>query len=204
MAIQTYLDQIVEELRTTLAHVSNEQGEKLVDAIIEARAVFAAGAGRSGLAVRGFAMRLMHLGFKVYVVGDTTTPSITGEDLLLIGSGSGSTGSLGVSAKKARGIGAKIGLVTIQEDSEIGKLADIVLTIPAPSPKLAGGQVSLSQQPLGSLFEQGLLLTLDAIIRLLMVKKRVEGAPCLPGTPISNKVLVEITFNSNRGSCRPG
>ena len=175
MAIRTYIDQIIEELRTTLAHVSNEQGDKLVDAIIGARAVFASGAGRSGMAVRGFAMRLMHLGFTVYVVGDTTTPSITDEDLLLIGSGSGSTGSLVVSAKKARGIGAKIGLVTIQEDSEIGKLADIVLTIPAPSPKLAGDQVSQSQQPLGSLFEQGLFLTLDAIIRLLMVKAEIEG-----------------------------
>ena len=175
MVIQTYIDQIIEELRSTLAHVSNVQAEKLAEAIIGARAVFAAGAGRSGLTVRGFAMRLMHLGFQVYVVGDTTTPAITDEDLLLIGSGSGSTGSLVVSAKKARGIGAKIGLVTIQEDSEIGKLADIVLTIPAPSPKLAGDQVSQSQQPLGSLFEQGLFLTLDAIVGMLMVKRRIEG-----------------------------
>ena len=65
-----------------------------------ARTVFVAGSGRSGLAMRSFAMRLIHLGLSAHVVGETTTPRITDRDLLLIGSGSGSTPGLGRSLRE--------------------------------------------------------------------------------------------------------
>ncbi|MGZ4892148.1 MAG: SIS domain-containing protein, partial [Halobacteriota archaeon] len=53
--------------------------------------LFVMGAGRSGLVVKGFAMRLMHLGFNVYVVGETVTPAVETDDLLIVISGSGET-----------------------------------------------------------------------------------------------------------------
>ena len=174
MDIQTYISQILDELCKTLSHVSNEQTEKMVNAIKDARTVFVAGAGRSGLAMKSFAMRLMHLGFDVYVVGETTTPNITPRDMLLIGSGSGSTGSLVVNANKAHTLDAKIGLITIQEDSPIGQVADVVITIPAPTPKIDRDLGFNSIQPMGSLFEQSLLLILDAIVLLLMGKTRKD------------------------------
>ena len=170
MNIQAYIRQILEELGETLAHVLNDPAEQLADAIIDARTVFVAGAGRSGLAMKSFAMRLMHLGFDTYVVGETVTPSITDKDLLLIGSGSGSTSSLVVSANKASAIGTTIYLITIDENSPIGQVAEVVLTIPAPTPKIDRDLGFRSVQPLGSLFEQSLLLTLDATILLLMEK----------------------------------
>ncbi len=172
MSIQTYIDQILDELRRTLAHISNDQGEKLTRAIVDAGTVFVAGAGRSGLAMKSFSMRLMHLGFDSYVVGETITPNITDKDLLLIGSGSGATESIVVNADKAHRIGATVGLITIQEDSPIGRVADLVLTIPAPTPKIDRDLGFMSLQPMGSLFEQSLLLTLDAIILMLMDKTR--------------------------------
>lgn len=168
MNIQTYIDQILDELGETVESICNDSAEKLVGELIDAQAIFVAGAGRSGLAMKGFAMRLMHLGLDTYVVGETVTPSITDKDVLLIGSGSGSTSSLVVNANIADSIGATICLLTINENSPIAELAAVVLTIPAPSPKVNRDLGFRSVQPMGSLFEQSLLLTLDAIVLLLM------------------------------------
>lgn len=128
------------------------------------------GAGRSGFAGRGFAMRLMHLGLHAYFVGETTTPSIGEGDLLVIGSGSGSTGSLVVDAKKAKAVGAKLATVTIYPTAEIGSLADAIIAIPGETPKNETGAADTahSVQPMGTLFEQLSWLTYDAIILGLM------------------------------------
>ena len=170
MNIQAYISQILDELGETVGHVRNDSAEKLANAILAAETTFVAGAGRSGLAMKSFAMRLMHLGFDTYVVGETVARNITEKDALLIGSGSGSTSSLVVNANKADTIGATICLITIDENSPIAQVAEVVLTIPAPSPKVDRDLGFRSVQPMGSLFEQSLLLTLDAVILLLMGK----------------------------------
>ena len=170
MGIQGRLDGIIGELRITLSALGDAPGEELAAAILGARTVFVTGSGRSGLAMRSFAMRLMHLGLSAHVVGETTTPRITDRDLLLIGSGSGSTPGLVVHAERARSIGAAVALITIDADSPIASNASIVLSISAPSPKVAGDTGPSSIQPMGTLFEQALLLTLDAMVLVLMEK----------------------------------
>ncbi len=159
---------VTEELTTTLKGIRGEEADSLVKAIGSAQKVYVAGAGRSGFMMKAFCMRLMHLGFETYVVGETVTPNITGKDLLIIGSGSGGTASLVAVAEKAHSIGAMVALVTVTADSNIGLLADPVILIPAISPKVDNDTGVLSIQPMGSLFEQSLLLFLDAIILLLM------------------------------------
>ena len=124
-------DAILDELRRTLADVSSDSAMDLVKAITDAERIFVGGAGRSGLAVKGFAMRLMHMGFDAHVVGEIVTPGISEKDLFLIGSGSGATQSLVANAERARAEGAVVCLLTIREDSPIGRLANIILTIPA-------------------------------------------------------------------------
>jgi 6-phospho-3-hexuloisomerase len=166
---------ILDELALATGAVSDEAGQALVLSIMEAGRIFVAGAGRSGLAMRAFAMRLMHLGFDVHVVGDVTTPSIGASDLLLIGSGSGSTDSLLSMAGKARTIGSQIALITIRSRSPIADLADIVLTIPAPTPKIDVEIGYRSVQPMGSLFEQSLWLTLDALSMAVMQRIGADG-----------------------------
>ena len=47
-----------------------------MDAILRAPRIFCIGAGREGLAMRAFAMRLMHLGKPVHWIWDDTTPAI--------------------------------------------------------------------------------------------------------------------------------
>jgi 6-phospho-3-hexuloisomerase len=137
--------------------------------------IFVSGVGRSGLVLKAFGMRLMHLGFHVHVVGETTTPGITPKDLLLIGSGSGTTRTLIVIANEARTAGAKVVLVTGRTESPIGQVADIVLTIPVSTPKVANPAYLQSVQPMGSLFEQAMLLTLDALILLLMTNMKQDS-----------------------------
>jgi 6-phospho-3-hexuloisomerase len=48
------------------------------------------------------AMRFMHLGYTVFIVGETNTPAILEGDLLLVASGSGTTSSVVSSAEKAK------------------------------------------------------------------------------------------------------
>ncbi len=177
---------IVEELGLSLAAISPQEGERLVEAILKAGRVFVAGAGRSGFMVKAFAMRLMHLGFASFVVGETVTPNIGKDDLLLIGSGSGETGSLVSMASKARMIGAATAVVTILPESSIGKLADIVIAVPAPTP-MGGASTGFSSiQPIGSLFEQGLLLFLDSVILRLMERRGLD-----PGTRFERHANLE-------------
>lgn len=45
-------------------------------------------------------MRLMHLGLRSYVVGETSTPAIEIDDVLIFESGSGETGALTIMVKK--------------------------------------------------------------------------------------------------------
>ena len=126
--------------------------------------------------MRALAMRLMHFGKKVFVVGDVTTPAIARDDLLLIGSGSGSTGSLQVMAHRARSAGAKILLITIVPNSPIGQLADCVIRVPAPSTKAKDATETVkSVQPMGSLFEQALFLLGDALVLSLMEKHGIDS-----------------------------
>lgn len=167
--------QIARELSAAMEKVDPVACENFCELIFRAKKIFVAGAGRSGLAAKAFAMRLMHLGFTVYVCGEIVTPNITGDDLLLIVSGSGETGILTGIAAKARALGAAVALMTTRPESTIGRGADVVVPIPAPTPK--AGNAFASIQPMGSLFEQTCLILLDAmVIRLMELKNMDEDA----------------------------
>ncbi|MBM3264606.1 MAG: 6-phospho-3-hexuloisomerase [candidate division Zixibacteria bacterium] len=159
---------ILEELFRVFDRIDSDRWAAFARAIRQARRIFVAGAGRSGLMMRAFAMRLMHLGFPVYVVGDTTTPGIQAGDLLLIGSGSGKTPSLVGYADRAKTQGAKIGLITARSDTALAHTADFALALGAPTPKAPKSDEVSSAQPMGALFEQSLLIALEALVMLLM------------------------------------
>ncbi|PLT30459.1 6-phospho-3-hexuloisomerase [Peribacillus deserti] len=170
MSVSGFLENILEELRQTADLISDEEAEVLIGRILESEKIFLAGAGRSGFMAKSFAMRLMHMGLDSYVVGETVTKGLDKEDLLIIASGSGETKSLVSMAAKAKAIGGTVALVTIEPDSSIGKLADITLKLPG-SPKDQSGSSYITIQPMGTLFEQTLLLFLDAVILRIMDKK---------------------------------
>jgi 6-phospho-3-hexuloisomerase len=170
------LNSVLAEIAALAARLDRQQADSLVDALTGGGDVFVAGAGRSGLLLRCFVMRLMHMGRCVHMVGDVTTPSAHRGDTLFIGSGSGETGSLVSIAKKAKALGMTIALVTTNPASTIAGLADTVVVLPAPTPKNANGADSVpSAQPMGTLFEQGMSLVLDCVIMLLMEREGLSS-----------------------------
>jgi 6-phospho-3-hexuloisomerase len=160
-AIQENLKQIISENTALADALDYSEFEPLIKNIQEAGAIFLIAAGRSGFAMRSVAMRLMHLGFRVYFVGDTTTPAIQAGDLLWAASGSGTTGSIVRVAEKAKQVGAKIVAITTNASSALAGIADAHITVPAAEKEDHGGD--RSKQYAGSLFEQFLLLIGDAI-----------------------------------------
>lgn len=162
------LKDIGKELSDCLSNISVADALQAIEQLVLADRVFVGGVGRSGLAMRAFAMRLMHLGKPVHVVGDVTTPAITAKDLLILGSGSGSTSSLLLAANKARKLGCRIVLITADPDSVIALVAETVVRIDAPTPKAESTSGNVSTQPMGSLFEQSLFILLDAFIMAMM------------------------------------
>ena len=126
--------------------------------------------------IRGLAMRLVHLGYQAYVVGETVTPAIEPGDLLIIGSGSGKTATLAVMADKAKKMGARLALITIYPESTLGKLADIVVQIVAATTKSAQDSGAKSIQPGANLFEQSLLLFCDAAVIRIIEKNGIEDS----------------------------
>lgn len=166
---------VINELSHTLSSIDSEAAEKFVDLVLDAEEVFCAGAGRSGFQVKGFAMRLMHMGINSYVVGETCTPNIKDNGLLVICSGSGETKSLVNHATKAKEMGAKIALITINPESSIAKMADVVIEISAPSPKSAKAGEIKSIQPMGSLFEQSEGIFMDISIMMLMERQGLDS-----------------------------
>ncbi len=169
---------ILDELRRTVNQISYDEVEALVREVTGAQRIFVAGAGRSGLVMRGFAMRLAQLGLSAHVVGETTSTAVRRGDLLLIGSGSGETDRLVHYAGKAAEAGARVAAATADPDSPAARLADVVVVIPAPTPKSSkesGGPAHRSRQPMGTLFEQSLGVMLDACVMLLMARLEETG-----------------------------
>ncbi|HEY0187717.1 MAG TPA: 6-phospho-3-hexuloisomerase [Cellulomonas sp.] len=138
---------------------------RALDLLDSAPRIFVHGAGRSGLALRMVAMRLMHLGRCVHVVGETTTPAIEAGDLLLTASGSGTTPGVVRAAQTATRVGAQVLSLSTTADSPLAALSTAVVELPAAHK--TDRSAAASAQYAGTLFEQGVLLLGDALFHLL-------------------------------------
>lgn len=139
--------------------------DQLAALLTDAHRVFVLGAGRSGIALRMTAMRLMHLGLDVHVVGDVTAPAITAGDVLLAASGSGTTESIVRAGQRAVDVGARVGLITAAESSPLAQLACARVVVPA-AVKL-DRSAAASAQYAASLFEQAVVLIGDGLFHAL-------------------------------------
>jgi 6-phospho-3-hexuloisomerase len=163
-------------LARVLARVRRPEVEQFEKTLLAARRVFVTGLGRTGLMARGFAMRLMHLGRRVYHVGDVITPAIRRGDLLVICSRTGRSPVLLYYVRIAKETGARVAIVTADRTSPVARRSDAVLVIPSesrdgkPARKTAkpAGRPGRSEPPLGSVFEQALLVVLDEVVVRLM------------------------------------
>ncbi|KQR50854.1 3-hexulose-6-phosphate isomerase [Leifsonia sp. Leaf336] len=142
-----------------------ESLDRFAALVTDARRVFVHGAGRSGLALRMTAMRLMHLGLDVHVVGEVTAPAIGPGDLLLTASGSGTTAGVVRAALTAIDTGAQVVAITTAPASPLHEIATAVVVVPAAEKLDRSG--AASAQYAGSLFEQAVVLIGDALFHHL-------------------------------------
>jgi 6-phospho-3-hexuloisomerase len=168
MNIREAVQQILVEARSVLERIEPEPVDRLVEAVLSARRVYVAGEGRSGLVARTFAMRLVHLGMTAYACGETVTPAIESGDLCIACSGSGETPITCHRASVSRQVGATVAAIVAAPGMRLGSKADLEVVLPAPS-KHSGA--SPSRQFGASLFEQSLLLFLDALVLLLQERR---------------------------------
>lgn len=159
---------ILEKITGILEATEESYDEKLTAMLDEAARIFIAGAGRSKLVGNFFAMRLVHGGYKVNVVGEIVTPSIQQGDLLIVISGSGETEQLVAFTKSAKKIGAKIMLISAQSKSTIGDMADGLFQIGRSD--LYGKVVGM---PMGTVFELSTLLFLESTISHIIHEKGI-------------------------------
>lgn len=165
------LDLVVRELDDLAAGLRDADqapSERALDLLSGAQRVFVHGAGRSGLALRMTAMRLMHLGLQVHVVGEVTTPAIRSGDVLLVASGSGTTTGIVQAARTAADEGASIIAISTTDDSPLSGLATVTLVLPAATKTDRSG--TASAQYAGGLFEQGVALLGDALFHTLWTR----------------------------------
>ncbi|MCW4035971.1 MAG: 6-phospho-3-hexuloisomerase [Candidatus Bathyarchaeota archaeon] len=180
------MDEILKGVSDALRQVDLTQVEVLIDELArswgEGRKVLVVGAGRSSLVGRAFAMRLMHLGFDVYILGETINPALNEGDIALVISGSGSTTLPVTVAEMAKKLGVRVLAVTSNPESQLGRTADLLVIVPGRSKvaheeeyhsrQLLGEHESLT--PMGTLFENSCMVFMDSVIAELMVRLRVS------------------------------
>src|SRR5512147_3124808 len=164
------LDDMHEELGGVLAQITPDMAETLIKEVEAAPRIFGCAAGRSGFILRGFLMRLMHLGYTVFSVGETITPRVRPGDLLIVMSGSGETAQPREMQRRANEVGARTLALTTHVESTIGREAQVVLVIPGTT-KLTRTQETTSVQCPGSLFEQATFLFLEAVVLILYQRR---------------------------------
>ncbi|MDD3398932.1 MAG: SIS domain-containing protein [Candidatus Methanomethylophilaceae archaeon] len=158
-------DYILDNIRQTLKGVPDQAVNEFIDSILAARKVFIYGVGRSGLTGKMFAVRLVQMGLDVHFVGDMTTPIVGEEDLSIIISHTGETMSIVQTANISRRMGCKVVGITSDENSKLSHASNTVVLMQVPH---NGEKVVLA--PLGTLFEDAVILFFDSIVPLLMAK----------------------------------
>ncbi|HEY0754408.1 MAG TPA: 6-phospho-3-hexuloisomerase [Ktedonobacteraceae bacterium] len=162
-AAPTVIDAILQENLQVLKQIDASLLQRLLELLSHASSIFVCGKGRSGFIARCFAMRLMHLGLRAYVVDETITPAIGPGDVLIACSGSGETEETCLAAEKANRIGSQVIAITAEAGSRLTQVASLSVVLSAPH-KNSVATNGISLQYAGSLFEQSTLLFCDGII----------------------------------------
>lgn len=165
MKISEISGNILSEIKNCFDNIPEAQIQNLADAIKSAHNIFCVGAGRSGIILRAFCMRLNHLGFNAFLAGEIPCPPASKSDLVIGVSGSGTTGSTVAILNKAHEAGARIVLLTATNPEKVSHITNELVNIHAPS-SLEHDSAS-SHQLMKTLFEQTVFLTCEVLIEIL-------------------------------------
>lgn len=168
---------LVREVAATLdalsAQVDWERAADVAARLDGARRVLLFGAGRSRGIALAVGQRLGHVGLDVALIGEAGNQRFDARDVLIVVSGSGRTPSSVLTAEQGKdpGEGTVVAL-TATPDSPIGRVADVVLEVPArfraPEPT--------DLAPFTALFDVCTLVVGEALAKLVMVRRGMVDA----------------------------
>lgn len=159
MNIKDITAKIMNEIESSIQTVDEDALRKVFTTIHGGNRIFFHANGRSMLTIKYFAQRLMHQGYRVFIVGDVATPAIRPDDVFVVVSADGEEENLVTATKKVKEIGnIPVILVTAAKKSALKELADVTVEIGVPVP---GSAEDTSIQPIGSQFDQGVLYIMD-------------------------------------------
>ena len=164
-------------LEKTTCVLKNARWDEFLDLVQTVKAVnriFITGAGRSGLVGRFFVMRLVHLGKSAFVVGETTTPAIEADDLLIAFSGSGNTPGVVNVVLQAKRAGAMVACICLKSEDApcaIAEHSDFRIRLERRCDKeqrqsyRPGRSIKLPNiTPMGTIYELSALLYFEAVV----------------------------------------
>ena len=121
-------------------------------------------AGRMGYSLRAHIMRLSHIGYNAYFIGDTSLPRIDEDSIVIINSSSGETETNILYAQQAKKAGSTIVTFTCNDNSTIGQLSDVIVKIP----------VIKTEQIMKSVYEQFTFLLLDYLAQEIIRRGNLD------------------------------
>lgn len=164
----------LDELRTVVGRVDDTAVDRACEMVSQARKVVVFGGGRESLQIRGFAMRLFHLGRDVAVVGDMTAPAVGPGDLFMVMVGPGEVSTALALLQVAKNAGAGIIVLTAQQKGRAGAFADFILNIPAQTMADDQRLDASTVLPMGALYEGALFIVFEVMIAKLRARLGVS------------------------------
>lgn len=165
MLVDDSYSYILKHVQEILSEDHGSKIKEMINLIVKSNKIFTYGVGRSGIIGKAFSIRLVQLGLKVYFIGETVTPIVEPNDLVIIISNTGQTMSAIQTANIARRVGANVIAMTGKENSKLAHAANLVICL---KPKKDKQQYLLA--PLGTLFEISSFIFLDGLVAQIMKK----------------------------------
>jgi 6-phospho-3-hexuloisomerase len=156
------LEAVLSEMRNVFARMEGDPVARLASEVSNARRIAVYGAGRNGLVLQAFAMRLAHLGLDGHYVGQLSAPPIGPGDVFVTAMALGRLPTADALVQTARGQGARVTVISARPAAVAG--ADVVIDLPAQT--MADPMTSVL--PLGSPFELALSLLCELTVSELM------------------------------------
>ena len=164
--VRTLGTRACQDLEAVFSKVETSQLETLSQELLSAKRIVCYGVGREGLMMGAIAMRLMHAGFKSYVVGEMVTPSVGAGDVFFTSAGPGHFPTIETLLKVAREAGGRTVIVTAQPARAAQMPVDVVIHLPAQT--MVDVTAGLSVLTMGTHYEAALLLFGDLLILRLL------------------------------------
>ena len=160
------MENILKELELVSKSVSEREIDQFVELICSNNFnnIVGFGAGRMGYSLRAFIMRLTHMGFSAFMIGDTSFPKIDERSLVIVNSSSGETPTMKLFVDQAIKYNAKIVVITANENSELAKKSNYVI----------GYKVNKTNQIMKTIYEQFTFLFFDWVVERVIVNNKLN------------------------------